>query len=141
MRGRFAPSPSGRLHLGNAYTALLSWLQVRAAGGQFLLRIEDLDSARCRGEYLDSLRRDLEYLGLYWDEEPIFQSRRQQAYREAFAALERQGLTYPCFCSRSEISRAASAPHGPADDGPRYPGTCAALSRDQVRERALERMP
>ena len=141
MRGRFAPSPSGRLHLGNAYTALLSWLQVRAAGGQFLLRIEDLDSARCRGEYLDSLRRDLEYLGLHWDEEPIFQSRRQEAYREALSALERQGLTYPCFCSRSEISRAASAPHGPADDGPRYPGTCASLSPEQVSERALKRMP
>jgi len=141
MRGRFAPSPSGHLHLGNAYTALLSWLQVRAAGGQFLLRIEDLDWARCRGEYLDSLLRDLEYLGLYWDEEPIFQSRRQVAYQETLSALERRGLAYPCFCSRSEISRAASAPHGAADDGPRYPGTCSALSAEQVRERALKRMP
>jgi len=141
MRGRFAPSPSGHLHLGNAYTALLSWLQVRAGGGQFLLRIEDLDSARCRAEYLDSLRRDLEYLGLYWDEEPIFQSLRQEAYAEALSALQRQGLTYPCFCSRSEISRAASAPHGVADDGPRYPGTCSALGPEQARERARKRNP
>jgi glutamyl-tRNA synthetase len=141
MRGRFAPSPTGQLHLGNAYTALLSWLHVRAAGGQFLLRIEDLDAARCRPEYLDSLLRDLEYLGLPWDEEPLFQSRRMDAYRQALIEFQQRGLTYPCFCSRAEISRAASAPHGEADDGPRYPGTCAALGADQVRERASKRKP
>jgi len=141
MRGRFAPSPTGHLHLGNAYTALLSWLQVRAAGGQFLLRIEDLDTARCRPEYLDSLLRDLEYLGLAWDEDPLFQSRRVDAYRQALLELQERGLTYPCFCSRAEISRAASAPHGEADDGPRYPGTCASLDADQVRERASKRKP
>ena len=141
MRGRFAPSPTGQLHLGNAYTALLSWLQVRAAGGQFLLRIEDLDAARCRPEYLDSLLRDLEYLGLSWDEEPLFQSRRVDAYRQALLELQLRGMSYPCFCSRAEISRAASAPHGEADDGPRYPGTCAALGADQVRERASKRKP
>jgi len=141
MRGRFAPSPTGQLHLGNAYTALLSWLQVRAAGGEFLLRIEDLDTARCRPEHLDSLLRDLEYLGLSWDEEPILQSQRQETYRQALLQLQQGGMTYPCFCSRAEISRAASAPHGEADDGPRYPGTCAALDTDQVRERASKRKP
>src|SRR5229473_208108 len=99
MRGRFAPSPTGQLHLGNAYTALLSWLQVRAAGGQFLLRIEDLDAARCRPEYLDSLLRDLEYLGLSWDEEPLFQSRQVDAYRQALLELQLRGMSYPSFSS------------------------------------------
>ena len=87
MRGRFAPSPTGRLHLGNARTAFLAWLQVRAAGGRFLLRIEDLDRARCRANHLDDIFRDLEYLGLTWDEEPIFQSQRGEAYESALDRL------------------------------------------------------
>ena len=139
--GRFAPSPTGKLHLGNARTALLAWLQVRALGGRFLLRIEDLDRARCRPELIDAIFRDLEYLGLDWDEPPLFQSRRQALYRDALASLEGKGLVYPCFCSRAEIARAASAPHGAFDDGPRYPGTCAGLSPEERAEREKVRPP
>jgi glutamyl-tRNA synthetase len=141
MRGRFAPSPTGRLHLGNARTAFLAWLQARAAGGTFLLRIEDLDRSRSREEYLEDLFRDLEYLGLTWDEEPIFQSRRGEAYRAALEDLHKLGRVYECFCSRSEIARAASAPHGAADDGPRYPGTCANLEANAAEEKRLRRPP
>jgi glutamyl-tRNA synthetase len=141
MRGRFAPSPTGRLHLGNARTAFLAWLQVRAAGGSFLLRIEDLDRARCRANYLDDIFRDLEYLGLTWDEEPIFQSRRGEAYEAALDRLRPLGRIYECFCSRSEIGRAASAPHGAADDGPRYPGTCSALEPEVAADRRRRRPP
>ena len=139
MRGRFAPSPTGYLHLGNARTALLAWLQVRAAGGQFLLRVEDLDAGRCRQDYVDALFRDLEYLGLSFDEAPVFQSQRGEAYEEALWTLREKGLVYPCFCSRAEIARMASAPHGPHDDGPRYPGTCRRLTPDEVSARAQER--
>jgi glutamyl-tRNA synthetase len=139
MRGRFAPSPTGRLHLGNARSALLGWLQARAAGGAFLLRIEDLDRARCKPEHVSDLLRDLEYLGLTWDEEPLVQSRRGDAYEEALRALTGGGRIYPCFCSRTEIARAASAPHGLSEEGPRYPGTCAALPPEEARRRALER--
>ncbi len=135
MRGRFAPSPTGRLHLGNARSALLGWLNARAAGGEFLLRIEDLDAARCREGYVDDLFRDLSYLGLTWDGTPVRQSQRSEAYAQALASLERAGRVYPCFCTRAEIARAASAPHGPGDDGPRYPGTCAALAADRARAR------
>lgn len=122
--GRFAPSPTGRMHLGNARSALLGWLQMRALAGRFLLRIEDLDAARCRVEHVDSLRRDLEYLGLFWDGEVLFQSCRAEVYAAALATLEAQGRLYPCTCSRAEIARAASAPHL-GEEGPRYPGTCA----------------
>ncbi len=139
--GRFAPSPTGRLHLGNARTAFLAWLQARAAGGSFLLRVEDLDRARCRATYLDDLFRDLEYLGLTWDEEPVFQSRRSEAYRAAIARLQQLGRTYECFCSRSEIARTASAPHDAADEGPRYPGTCANLGEAAAAERRGQRPP
>ena len=141
MVGRFAPSPTGRLHLGNARTAFLAWLQARAAGGSFLLRVEDLDRARCRATYLDDLFRDLEYLGLTWDEEPVFQSRRGEAYRAAIARLQQLGRTYECFCSRSEIARTASAPHDAADEGPRYPGTCAKLGEAAAAERRGQRPP
>ena len=139
MRGRFAPSPTGRLHLGNARTAFLAWLQARAAGGSFLLRIEDLDRARSRAEYADELLRDLEYLGLTWDEEPIFQSRRAGSYQAALAELRKQGRTYECFCSRAEIARAASAPHGADDDGPPYPGTCARRAATAASSRRARR--
>src|SRR5262252_1486651 len=141
MRGRFAPSPTGRLHLGIARTAFLAWLQARAAGGSFLLRIEDLDRARSRREYADDLLRDLEYLGLTWDEEPIFQSRRGNSYQAALADLRKQGRTYECFCSRAEIARAASAPHGADDDGPPYPGTCARLDEAEAAARRRQRTP
>jgi glutamyl-tRNA synthetase len=121
--GRFAPSPTGRLHLGNVRTALLGWLAARAAGGRFLLRIEDLDPDRSRAEAIDWLFEDLEYLGLDWDGEVWRQSQRGAAYDDALAVLERQGLVYRCWCSRAEIARAASAPH-PGEEGPVYPGTC-----------------
>ncbi|MHB8878627.1 MAG: tRNA glutamyl-Q(34) synthetase GluQRS [Myxococcaceae bacterium] len=141
MRGRFAPSPTGRLHLGNARSALLGWLQARAVGGQFLLRIEDLDRGRCRPEHLDELTRDLEYLGLDWDERPLLQSERGLAYEAALQTLAAKGRSYPCFCTRAEVARAASAPHGPGDDGPRYPGTCAGLGPAEVAERGKGRRP
>ncbi len=127
------------MHLGNARTALLSWLQVRAAGGEFLLRIEDLDRGRCRREHVDTLLRDLEYLGLTWDEPPLFQSARGERYDEALAALTAQGRVYPCFCTRAEVAAAASAPHGPLDDGPRYGGTCADLAPEQQRANQARR--
>lgn len=139
MRGRFAPSPTGRLHLGNAWSALWSWLWVRSVGGQFLLRIEDLDRARCRAGFVDSLLFDLEYLGLLWDEPPLFQSQREEAYRLALEELGRQGRTYACACSRADIAAAASAPHGDGDDGPRYPGTCRGLSSEVLAEKARKR--
>lgn len=141
FRGRFAPSPTGRIHLGNARSALLGWLQARAAGGQFLLRIEDLDRARCRPRFLEDLYEDLQWLGLDWDETPLVQSQRDDVYREALEKLERTGRVYPCFCTRAEIARAASAPHGLSEEGPRYPGTCAALPPEAVAERARTRVP
>src|SRR3954465_11462396 len=108
-RGRFAPSPTGKLHLGNARSALLGWLQARAAGGEFLLRIEDLDRARCRPQYVDALYRDLEYLGLEWDGTRLVQSEREGVYAAAIATLAAEDRVYPCFCTRGEIARAASA--------------------------------
>lgn len=121
--GRFAPSPTGRLHLGNARSALLGWLQARAAGGRFLLRVEDLDPERSRPEAIDWLFEDLTFLGLDWDGEVLRQSHRAAAYDEALAALQTRGLVYPCWCSRAEVARAATAPHL-GDEGPIYPGTC-----------------
>ncbi|RKH06448.1 tRNA glutamyl-Q(34) synthetase GluQRS [Corallococcus sp. CA053C] len=141
MRGRFAPSPTGRMHLGNVRSALLGWLQARAAGGAFLLRIEDLDRARCKPQFVEDLYEDLRWLGLDWDETPLVQSARDDVYREAQAKLAREGLIYPCFCTRAEIARAASAPHGLSEEGPRYPGTCASLTAAQVSERSRTRAP
>ena len=124
--GRFAPSPSGRMHLGNVFSALLAWLSVRSCGGKLVLRIEDLDPDRCRPEYADTLKRDLEWLGFLWDEEQTPQSRRADAYQEMFAALATQGLVYPCYCSRGEL-HAASAPHA-SDGALLYAGTCRNLT-------------
>lgn len=129
FRGRFAPSPTGKLHLGNARSALLGWLQARAAQGAFLLRIEDLDRGRSRQEHVDRIFHDLEWLGLTWDETPIFQSARDARYREALLQLHRDGRIYGCRCTRAEIARAASAPHL-GEEGPRYPGTCRELDLD-----------
>ncbi|MGQ0504985.1 MAG: glutamate--tRNA ligase family protein, partial [Myxococcaceae bacterium] len=139
VTGRFAPSPTGRLHGGKARTARLSWLQVRAAGGTFLLRIEDLDRARSRPDNLRALHEDLRYLGLDWDETPLVQSERQGVYDQALRQLTRAGRVYPCFCSRAEIANAVAAPHDPSDDGPRYPGTCAVLTLEQQEARARQR--
>ncbi len=133
MTGRFAPSPSGRMHLGNVFSALLAWLSVKSQGGEMVLRIEDLDPDRCRPEYAETLKDDLRWLGLLWDREQTPQSRRTEAYAEAFGWLEQQGLVYPCFCSRGEL-HAASAPH--ASDGRLlYAGTCKHLSPAQRAEK------
>jgi glutamyl-tRNA synthetase len=140
--GRYAPSPTGDLHLGNARTALVAWLWARRAGGRFLLRFEDLDSARvrpgCAREQADSLA----WLGLDWDGAPVAQSERAERYEAALAALRERGLLYECFCSRADVRRAASAPHGP--DGPIYSGLCRGLTaserasrRSQAREPSL----
>ncbi len=126
FRGRFAPSPTGDMHLGNGRTALLAWLQAREAGGAFVLRSEDLDVGRVRQGAADNILRDLEWLGLDWDEGwdiggpfgPYLQSERFELYEAAAAQLP----TYPCTCTRLEVLNAASAPHGGAE--PRYPGTC-----------------
>lgn len=126
---RFAPSPTGRLHLGHAFSALLAFDTARAAGGRVLLRIEDIDTARCRPEFEAGILEDLAWLGLEWDEPVRRQSDHLATYRAALERLEARGLVYPCFCTRKEIqdevARRLSAPHGP--DGPLYPGTCRAL--------------
>jgi len=121
--GRFAPSPTGELHLGNLRTALASWLSARAQGGRWLIRMEDVDSARCKPAFAEAQLRDLAALGLESDGPVLWQSRRQGAYQAALLRLFRQGLLYPCSCTRKDLAGMASAPHG--DDGLRpYPGTC-----------------
>lgn len=134
--GRFAPTPSGRMHAGNVFAALMAWLGVRSAGGRMVLRIEDLDPRAHRPEATQLLLDDLHWLGLDWDEGPYYQSERREVYVEAMRRLEELGLTYPCFCTRAEL-HAASAPH--ASDGTvLYAGTCRNLSPDEVaRKRAL----
>ncbi len=127
--GRFAPSPSGRMHLGNVWSALLSWLSVRSAGGEMVLRMEDLDPDRCRPEYVAQLREDLRWLGLDWDREQPQQSTRTEAYAEAFESLRERGLVYPCYCSRADL-HAASAPHA-SDGRVLYAGTCRRLTEAQ----------
>ena len=133
---RFAPSPTGRLHLGHAYSAVLAHDYARSRGGAFLLRIEDIDPGRTRAEFVDGIREDLAWLGLAWDGEVLFQSERLPLYAAALERLKQAGLVYPCFCTRSaiaaEIAASASAPHGP--DGPLYPGTCRRLAPEE-RER------
>jgi glutamyl-Q tRNA(Asp) synthetase len=126
---RFAPSPTGYLHLGHAASALFAWRRARDARGRFLLRLEDVDRTRCRPEFASAILEDLEWLGLEWDGEVRVQSAHFADYRAALDRLEAAGLLYPCFCTRAaikaEIARAAAAPHGP--DGALYPGTCRAL--------------
>jgi glutamyl-tRNA synthetase len=201
-RGRFAPSPTGDLHLGGARTALVAWLAARAAGGTFVVRVEDLDRARAVAGAEQRILDDLAWLGIDWDEGPdrggpfspyrqsdargavphwrtpasAARSRRSEErggsgpaardrgattqlrpaaslptganagqpldrYESAIQTLLRQGRAYPCFCSRAEVARAAQAPHGPGDDGPRYPGTCRDLSQDEIDARAKTRRP
>ena len=135
---RFAPSPTGKLHLGHAFSALLAYDLARRSEGSFLLRIEDIDPGRSRAEHVDAIIEDLAWLGLDWDGEIVFQSERLPLYAEALARLRAAGLVYPCFCTRSaiaaEIAASAAAPHGP--DGPLYPGTCRALAPEE-RERRM----
>src|SRR3712207_3916440 len=121
--GRFAPSPTGPLHVGNLRTALLAWLFARSADARFLVRMEDLDSGRVRPGIADRQLADLAALGLDWDGPVVFQSTRRDAYEDAIAALSAAGAVYECFCTRAEIREAASAPHGPLPEGA-YPGTC-----------------
>jgi glutamyl-tRNA synthetase len=129
MTGRFAPSPTGDLHLGNLRTALLAWLFARSAGGRFLMRVEDLDRGRVRQGVEERQLADLAAVGVDWDGPVVRQSERAELYAEAVRQLD----TYPCFCTRAEIREAASAPHGALPEGA-YPGTCRDLS---LRERAL----
>lgn len=131
-RGRFAPSPTGDLHLGSARTALCAWLGARAGGGGFVLRVEDLDAQRVIPGAEARMLEDLRWLGLDWDEgpdvggphAPYRQSERRDLYRAAVETLISDGHAFDCWCSRAEVQRASQAPHGPSDDGPRYPGTC-----------------
>ena len=148
-RGRYAPSPTGPLHLGNARTALLAWLHARSAGGAFLMRIEDLDGPRVRPGMEARILEELRWLGIDWDEGPDVggaagpyrQSALGVRYSAALGRLREAGAAYPCFCSRSEIAASAQAPHGPSDEGPRYPGTCRHLSPAEVKRRSSERRP
>jgi glutamyl-Q tRNA(Asp) synthetase len=123
---RFAPSPTGRLHLGHAYSALLAHDFARGADGSFLLRIEDIDPGRSRTAFVDGIIEDLLWLGLEWDGEMLYQSERLDLYAAALARLRAAGLAYPCFCTRADIAASAAAPHGPA--GALYPGTCRGLA-------------
>ncbi len=126
--GRLAPSPTGALHLGNARTFLIAWLSIRSRGGRLRLRIEDLDHPKVKPEATRQALDDLRWLGLDWDGPAVVQSARIPMYRAALAALETQGMVYPCTCSRSDVEAAQSAPHA-ADHGPRYAGLCAAVGR------------
>src|SRR3712207_4107177 len=123
--GRFAPSTTGDLHLGNLRTALLAWLFARSAGARFLVRMEDLDQDRVRPGMTERQLADLAAIGLDWDGPVVFQSHRSPAYDEAVARLDGEGLLYACYCTRAEIRAAASAPHGPVAA---YPGTCRELT-------------
>jgi glutamyl-Q tRNA(Asp) synthetase len=123
---RFAPSPTGRLHLGHAYSAVKAHDFAREREGSFLLRIEDIDPGRVRAEYVDGILEDMLWLGLEWDDEIVYQSERLDLYAAALARLKAMGLVYPCFCTRSDIAASVAAPHGP--EGPLYPGTCRGLA-------------
>lgn len=140
---RFAPSPTGYLHVGHAASALTGWRAAREAGGRFILRIEDIDTTRCRPEFEQAIYEDLAWLGLTWDEPVRRQSQHMADYAGALERLDRQGVLYPCFCTRqeiaAEIAAAANAPHGP--DGPLYPGTCRALSAGERAARIDRGLP
>lgn len=139
--GRYAPSPSGRMHLGNLMCCLLAWLSAKSKGGQVLLRIEDLDAARCPRVYADAIMDDLAWLGLAADgpTPTVYQSERSEIYQQYYDILLKKGLIYPCFCSRSQL-HAASAPHR-SDGQVVYAGTCRGLSAEEVARRSLMRAP
>jgi glutamyl-tRNA synthetase len=141
VKGRFAPSPTGTLHLGNLRTALLAWLFARSAGSGFLVRMEDLDTGRVRAGSAEEQLADLAAIGLDWDGPVEFQSSRRGLYGDALAQLRGAGLVYECFCTRAEIREAASAAHGPLPEGA-YPGTCLRLTEAQrAAKRASARPP
>lgn len=137
--GRFAPTPSGRLHLGNLLCAMLAYLSARSAGGKFLLRIEDLDIPRCPAALSRQAVEDLAYLGFTWDEEPLYQSQRASIYDHALEALARQGLLYPCFCTRAQLH--ASAAPNLGDTQFIYAGTCRNLTQKEISTLSALRKP
>ena len=137
--GRFAPTPSGRLHLGNILCAMLAYLSARSAGGRFLLRIEDLDVPRCPRRLASQAIDDLTWLGFTWDEAPLYQSERSAVYADYLATLTRRGLTYPCFCTRAQLNACAAPNLG--DTQRVYPGTCARLSPEEAARLAQTRTP
>ena len=130
---RFAPSPTGELHLGHAYAAKVAHDLAHEHKGHFLLRLEDIDSSRVRDEYYSQIEEDLRWLGLNWDGEILRQTNRQDAYRDALENLKQQGLVYPCFCTRKDIQQSLSAPHGAAEHI--YPGTCRNLPKEESDQR------
>ena len=134
---RFAPSPTGYLHLGHAFSAFNAWKRARDAGGRFLLRLEDIDPVRCRPEFATAILEDLAWFGLDWDGPVRVQSEHLGDYAAVLDSLRARGLIYPCFCSRTDIQRRviAAAPHGP-DGGPVYPGTCRSMSEAERAARA-----
>lgn len=148
-RGRFAPTPSGLLHIGNALSALAAWLQIRQAGGEFILRIEDIDKPRSRQAYAEQQQDDLLWLGIDWDEgprvsgpyAPYDQSKREELYEAALEELQRIGRIYPCYCSRSELASIASAPHGLSSEGAAYPGFCRHLTEEERAEKETKKTP
>ena len=139
VRGRFAPSPSGRMHLGNVTAALLSWLSVRSQQGSWVLRIEDLDPQRSRRAFAEQIMDDLRWLGLDWDETPLWQSERTAIYEEKLGELQKKNLIYPCHCSRADL-HSASAPHG-TDGELLYSGRCRNLSEQEKRTLEKTRRP
>ncbi len=134
---RFAPSPTGELHLGHAYAAIIAHDIARQSGGKFLLRIDDIDTTRCRPHFIDQIYEDLSWLQLSWDDTPLIQTSRTEAYASALDQLTARRVTYPCFCTRKEIQQELknlpNAPHGP--EGPLYPGTCRTLSPENRRQK------
>lgn len=138
--GRYAPSPTGRLHLGNLRTALLAWKSARDRGAPFLMRIEDIDTGRSRDEWIEVQLEELRQIGVDWDGEPVRQSERHGLYRDALGKLEAGELLYECFCTRAEIREAASAPHGELPEGA-YPGTCRDLTEAERAERRRSGRP
>ena len=139
VTGRFAPTPSGRLHLGNILCAMLAYLSVRREGGRFLLRIEDLDVPRCPRALAKQAIDDLTWLGFTWDEPPLYQSERTAVYEQFLRALEEKGLIYPCFCTRAQL-HASLAPNL-GDAQPVYPGTCRGMPPEEIAERSKLRAP
>lgn len=137
---RFAPSPTGLLHLGHAYAAFNAWRRARDAGGRFLLRLEDIDVQRCRPSYASAIQDDLAWLGLLWDGPIWVQSEHFSDYRRVLEQLDQLGLTYPCFCTRSDIAASVAAAHSPGV-APAYPGTCRRLPAQQRADRIAAGYP
>lgn len=137
--GRFAPTPSGRMHLGNVFSALMAWASVRSQNGSFILRVEDLDIRAHNPQYTSLLLDDLQWLGLTWDRGPFFQSKRTELYQDALLKLKQQVLLYPCFCSRADL-HAAQAPHV-SDGAYVYAGTCRSLGKSECEELSKHKIP